>query len=181
MSDDPTTDPRADAGGGLPALLRRHFLLVLGGALASVGTLALGVPVVGYIVSPWLRRRPYRKWISLGSVDQFPPGQTRLARYRNPFVVPWDGQTATIPCWVRRIDAERFQVFAINCTHLGCPVRWFPESGLFMCPCHGGVFYEDGRHAAGPPPRPLYQYPYQLRSGQLWVKGGQIPTLSEPV
>jgi Rieske Fe-S protein len=50
-----------------------------------------------------------------------------------------------------------------------------------MCPCHGGVFYEDGRHASGPPPRPLYQYEHRIRDGRLEVRGGQIPTLSEPV
>jgi Rieske Fe-S protein len=32
----------------------------------------------------------------------------------------------------------------MNCAHLGCPVTWFPQSGLFMCPCHGGVYYENG-------------------------------------
>jgi menaquinol-cytochrome c reductase iron-sulfur subunit len=23
--------------------------------------------------------------------------------------------------------------FSINCTHLGCPVRWLPDANLFMC------------------------------------------------
>ena len=45
--------------------------------------------------------------------------------------------------------AISFQVFAINCAHLGCPVRWFPQSRLFMCPCHGGAYYEDGSRASG--------------------------------
>jgi len=81
---------------------------------------------------------------------------------------------------VRRIDGERFQIFAINCAHLGCPVRWFSQSRLFMCPCHGGVYYEDGSRASGPPPRGLFEYAYQVRDAQLWVRGGQIPTLSEP-
>ena len=96
-------------------------------------------------------------------------------------VNPWDGQTADIPCWVRNLDGRNFQVFAINCTHLGCPVRWFQESRLFMCPCHGGAFYEDGSHASGPPPRGLYEYEYKIEQGQLWVRGGQLPTLSEPL
>ena len=104
-----------------------------------------------------------------------------MATYENPFRVAWDGPTANIACWVRRLEGEQFQVFAINCTHLGCPVRWFAPSRLFMCPCHGGVYYEDGSHASGPPPRSLYEYDYQVRDGQLWVQGGQIPTLSEPV
>ena len=86
-----------------------------------------------------------------------------------------------MPCWVRRIADDRFQVFAINCTHLGCPVRWFPESGLFMCPCHGGVYYEDGQHASGPPPRRLYEYEYKIDGGQLMVRGGQLPTLAQGV
>jgi Rieske Fe-S protein len=119
--------------------------------------------------------------VSLGPVTTFPENRTRLASYTNPFTVPWDAKTADIPCWVRRLQGEHFQVFAINCTHLGCPVRWFQESGLFMCPCHGGVFYEDGRHASGPPPRPLYRYEHRIKDGRLEVRGGQIPTLSEPV
>jgi hypothetical protein len=30
--------------------------------------------------------------------------------------------------WVRHIVGDQFQVFAINCAHLGCPVRWFAQS-----------------------------------------------------
>src|SRR5262245_3806869 len=107
--------------------------------------------------------------------------QTRLAVYQNPATRPWDGDTAHVPCWVRRIDEQRFQVFAINCTHLGCPVRWFPESKLFMCPCHGGAFYEDGSHASGPPPRGLFEYEHKVENGSLMVVGGHIPTLAEPL
>jgi Rieske Fe-S protein len=82
---------------------------------------------------------------------------------------------------VRRIDEERFQVFAINCTHLGCPVRWFPQSRLFMCPCHGGAFYEDGSHASGPPPRGLFEYRHKVEDGNLKVMGGYLATLAEPL
>ena len=91
-------------------------------------------------------------------LGQFPEGQTRLATYRNPVANPSDGETANIPCWVRRVEGEKFQVFAINCAHLGCPVRWFPQSGLFMCPCHGGAYYADGSRASGPPERGLFEY-----------------------
>src|SRR4029450_9274663 len=69
---------------------------------------------------------------------------------------------------------------AVNCAHLGCPVRWFAQSRLFMCPCHGGAYYEDGSRASGPPPRGLFEYEYQVRDGVLWVRGGQLPTLSGP-
>ena len=76
------------------------------------------------------RKTGYESWLSLGALEQFPTGQTRLATYRNPVVNSLDGETADIPCWVRNVDGQNFQVFAINCAHLGCPVRWFPQSNL---------------------------------------------------
>jgi len=158
---------------------RRGFLLGLGLALNAVAAALFTVPVVGYLLGP-VRRLAEQAWIPLGPLTQFPEHQTRLATYRNPFVQAWDGETANVPCWVRRLGGETFQVFAINCAHLGCPVRWFPESGLFMCPCHGGVYYADGSRASGPPPRGLFEYAYKVEGGQLWVRGGELPTLSGP-
>src|SRR5262249_3391660 len=117
----------------------------------------------------------------LGPVNAFPSGETRLATYRNPFTLPWDGETANVACWVRRTGPSDFQIFAINCAHLGCPVRWFPESKLFMCPCHGGVYYADGSRASGPPPRGLYTYEVKIERDRLMARAGELPTLSEPV
>jgi len=133
---------------------------------------------IGTRLSPVARERKqgYESWISLGSVDQFPPGQTRLASYRNPVANASDGETADIPCWVRNVDGNRFQVFAINCAHLGCPVRWFPQSRLFMCPCHGGVYYEDGARASGPPERGLFEYSFKVLDGNLQIQAGEMPT-----
>jgi nitrite reductase/ring-hydroxylating ferredoxin subunit len=160
---------------------RRSFLFGVGVALNIVGATLMAIPVIGYVFSSFFRRRPSGSWIMLGALETFPENQTRLATYRNPYTRPWDGKTADIPCWVRRLTGEKFQVFAINCTHLGCPVRWFAESRLFMCPCHGGAYYDDGSHASGPPPRGLYEYEYKIEQGRLWVRGGQLPTLSEPL
>jgi menaquinol-cytochrome c reductase iron-sulfur subunit len=159
---------------------RRVFLLRLGLLFNAIAAILFGIPVIGYLMSP-MRRYAWMTWISLGKIEDFPEHQTRLATYRNPYTKPWDGKTANIPCWVRRESGDTFSVFAINCTHLGCPVRWFQESGLFMCPCHGGVFYSDGTRASGPPPRGLYQYSHKVENGQLWVKAGQLPTLGEPL
>jgi len=159
---------------------RRSFLLKLGFLLNGIAALTVSVPVLGYVLSSFRTEGPFRSWIPLGPLGDFPEKQTRLAKYRNPYTRPWDGPTADIPCWVRRIEGDKFQIFAINCTHLGCPVRWFQESHLFMCPCHGGAFYEDGSHASGPPPRGLYEYQYKVENGQLWVFGGQLPTLGQP-
>jgi menaquinol-cytochrome c reductase iron-sulfur subunit len=69
-------------------------------------------------------------------------------------------------------------VFAVNCAHLGCPVRWFSESQLFMCPCHGGAYYADGSRASGPPERGLFTYEIKIENGRLLIDAGQMPTLS---
>jgi len=160
---------------------RRGFLFRLGIFLNVLGAALVGIPVVGYVFGTAGRRTDGQSWIELGTVGRFPAGETRLATYENPVRVAWDGATAKVACWVRHIDGDRFQVFAVNCAHLGCPVRWFAQSRLFMCPCHGGAYYEDGSRASGPPPRGLFEYEYQVRDGVLWVRGGQLPTLSRPV
>jgi Rieske Fe-S protein len=118
----------------------------------------------------------YLAWVPLGSVDRFPEGETRLATFRNPMVMPTDGKTVDTACWVRRVSADSFQVFAVNCAHLGCPVRWFPQSGLFMCPCHGGAYYRDGARASGPPERGLFVYPSRVQNGILSIRAGELPT-----
>jgi len=159
---------------------RRSFLMKLG-ILINAGIAALlAVPIVGYLLSPLRGKtgQSYHAWVSLGPLGQFPEGQTRLATFRNPFVRPWDGQTADIPCWVRHSAGQTFQVFAINCAHLGCPVRWFSQSGLFMCPCHGGAYYADGSRASGPPERGLFEYPYRIDGDQLFIRAGELPTLA---
>jgi Rieske Fe-S protein len=159
-------------------LSRRQMFLKLGAVFTGAVGLLLGIPIVGYILSPLTRGRNggYDRWIPLGSIDQFPAGQTRLATYRNPGASSTDGETAETPCWVRNIDGNNFQVFAINCAHLGCPVRWFPQSRLFMCPCHGGVYYEDGSRASGPPERGLFEFPFKIVDGTVHIKAGELPT-----
>jgi Rieske Fe-S protein len=168
-----------DEDGGPPS--RRGVLFRLGLALNGVAAILILTPVVRYLMAPGRKKRMRadQAWVTLGQVTQFPEGETRLATFANPFRRPWDGETADIPCWVRRVGGEKFQVFAINCAHLGCPVRWFPQSALFMCPCHGGAYYEDGSLAAGPPPRGLFEYRHKIEQGRLSILAGRLPTLSE--
>ena len=159
---------------------RRTFLNRLALLVNGIAAILVGIPVIGFIFAPAVEKAK-NKWISIGTLDEFTVGQTKLAEYINPFLVPWDGETAKVPCWVRRIDEQKFQVFAINCAHLGCPVKWFAESELFMCPCHGGVYYADGSRASGPPPRGLFEYKYRVENGHLEVRGGRLPTIQESV
>ena len=158
---------------------RRDFLLKLGIGLDVIAGALISIPIIGFVISAIIKRAD-PTWISLGSVDQFKVGTTRMVAYDNPYRIPADGQTAHISCWVKRTSEQEFNVFAVNCTHLGCPVRWFEQSKLFLCPCHGGAYYEDGSRAAGPPPRGLYEYEYKIEKGDLAIKAGVLPTLADP-
>ena len=89
--------------------------------------------------------------------------------------VPWAGVTGKTAAWLRRDPAGQFTAFAVNCTHLGCPVRWIQDADLFMCPCHGGVYYKDGTVAAGPPPRPLTRYPVRMNGSQVEILASPTP------
>lgn len=163
-------------------MTRRALLVKLGILFNTCIAGLLAIPIVRYLLSPAVagRKTYYEKWLSLGPLDQFPAGQTRFATFSNPESQPWDGKTAESACWVRRIDENKLQVFAINCAHLGCPVRWFPQSGLFLCPCHGGAYYEDGSRASGPPERGLFEYPYKIQDGNLLIQAGELPTPGSP-
>jgi menaquinol-cytochrome c reductase iron-sulfur subunit len=157
---------------------RRSFLfklaLLANGAVGAV----LAVPIIGYLLGPAMRKGGYDSWITLGRLNDFPEGETRLVNFRNPVTTSWDGQTGDIPCWVRRVSGTTFQVFAINCAHLGCPVRWFAQSQLFLCPCHGGAYYADGSRASGPPERGLFEYEHKLNGDTLMISAGKMPTLA---
>ena len=157
---------------------RRGLLARLGILFNACAAAVLAVPIGRFLLSSITRGRAngYLDWVSLGSVSRFPEGETRLATFRNPLVMPTDGKTVDTACWVRRIEGDQFQVFAVNCAHLGCPVRWFPQSGLFMCPCHGGAYYRDGSRASGPPERGLFEYPYRVENGLIMIQAGEMPT-----
>ena len=173
-----STVPDATTPGDPRIVSRRWLLFKAGIALNGLVGVVLAVPILRYLLAPWRKDTSFNSWTSLGPIDTFPAGETRLAYYKNPSQNPWDGQTDNVACYVRREVGSQFKVFAINCAHLGCPVRWFPQSQLFMCPCHGGVYYADGSRASGPPERGLFTYDCRIVAGELQINAGQMPTLS---
>ena len=169
--------PLPDAKAALHS--RRAFLFKLSVMLNAAIGVVLAVPLVGYLLGPALKKGSNTgSWIVLGGINDFPVGETRLADFRSPVASFDAGDTAKVACWVRRISDRQFQVFAVNCAHLGCPVRWFAQSKLFLCPCHGGAYYEDGSRASGPPERGLFEYRYRLDGDSLVIHAGDMPTLA---
>jgi quinol---cytochrome c reductase iron-sulfur subunit, bacillus type len=173
MTMEPTSAPGGgDAGPGL--LNRRDVLWKLTLGASAVGAAIIGIPFIGFLLAPFFERVP-QVWRTVGPVDGFKVGTTTRVAFIDASPLPWAGVVARTAAWLRRESETSFVAFSVNCTHFGCPVQWLPDAQLFMCPCHGGVYYASGAVAAGPPPRPLPQYPVRVRNGQVEIRTSPIP------
>ncbi len=82
----------------------------------------------------------------------------------------WHTRVEHLRLYARAIEGDSPMVISATCTHLGCTVKWNPDTTEFECPCHGGRFSERGDVLAGPPPAPLKQVPSQVRDGEIFVQ-----------
>jgi Rieske Fe-S protein len=171
-----------------PPPTRRGFFGWLTWLAATAAALIFLIPFVAYLASAIRKRKD--PWVTLKDpLSRFTQqvNQTLLSEpFVNPMGQPWDGMTAKTNVYVRYLGKDengkyRFQVFAVNCAHLGCPVSWFPQAGLFLCPCHGGVYYGNGDRASGPPPRGLYECRWEAdaEKNTLRVQAPHLPTLQD--
>lgn len=153
---------------------RRNFLQLISVGMGLIGAALVGIPMIGFLFSP-LFEKTDQVWRSVGKVDDFKVGTTSSVIFTDSSPLPWAGVSARSAAWLRRIDETNFEAFSINCTHLGCPVNWIQSAELFMCPCHGGVYNQEGQVVAGPPPLPLTKYPVRVQSGQVEILTSPIP------
>jgi len=172
--DEPAPTEDAQRATDVQTRRRRKFLnwfcIGVGGAsLASIFW-----AVIGFMLAP-LEEEAQSQWRPVGNVEDFKIGTTTIVRFADASSVPWAGYAGKTAAWLRRDGEAAFTCFSVNCTHLGCPVRWIDTAELFMCPCHGGVYYRDGSVAAGPPPEPLPQYQVRVRDGNLEVLASPVP------
>jgi menaquinol-cytochrome c reductase iron-sulfur subunit len=154
-------------------IARRGFLTKISIALGGLCAAMLGLPLVGFIIAP-LFRKITDTWVAVGKIEDFEIGKTIQVPFADPSPLPWAGITAKGAAWLRRQGDGQFIAFSVNCTHMGCPVRWLSDAKLFMCPCHGGVYYSDGSVAGGPPPNPLVRYQVRVANGLVEIKAAGV-------
>jgi menaquinol-cytochrome c reductase iron-sulfur subunit len=159
------TQKRQEAG-------RRQFLTRISIVLSSIGAALVAIPSIAFLLG--LRKTP-QVWRTVGKLSDFKIGSTVNVSFQDSSPLSWSGVTAQTAAWLRRTSDQQFVAFSMNCTHLGCPVRWLSEANLFMCPCHGGVFYADGQVASGPPPKPLNQYPVRVDDDEVQILTSPVP------
>ena len=153
---------------------RRKFLVRISLLAGAIPAAIVSLPIFGALLGPLLRRQR-QVWRKVANVSEINIGETKLISYVNADPLPWAGVTAKSAAWLRRESEEKFIAFSANCSHLGCPVRWEDKAQLFMCPCHGGVYYKDGTVAAGPPPKPLTQIEVRINKSDIEIKTAPVP------
>ncbi len=163
-------DPLAESGAGCktPVGSRRTFFRwVTAGIAGLIGT-GLAIPLVGYLISPALKRRE-RPWVDVGSIDDVPVGEPKQLEHVTTIRDGYLESRSHKAIWAVKRSDGAVTVFSPMCTHLGCGYRWVGEEKQFKCPCHGSVFDIDGRVLAGPAPRPLDRLPSKVENGRLLV------------
>lgn len=159
---------------------RRSFLKHLA-ALATLSTAILTPLAAGaaFFLDPLLKRRP-----------QFRGSENGFLFVTNAALLPDSGEPIRFVLHADRVDAwSIFKnrtigsvylrkmsptiVLALNdiCPHLGCKIEHKPGDKSFLCPCHGGLFKEDGERINQVAPRAMDTLDVDLRAdGSVWVK-----------
>ncbi|WP_425613578.1 ubiquinol-cytochrome c reductase iron-sulfur subunit [Anatilimnocola sp. NA78] len=146
------------------------LLVAAGSALAGS---AIGLPALIAALSPaWQPAR--ENWRRLGKLELFP-----LATV-TPAVIAldrdiWPRRIGEQAVFVWRPSNEEIIVFSRSCTDLGCPLEFERRSGCFLCPCHGGIFAQDGQRLAGPPKSPMLRYVNRVHEGVLEIDVASLP------
>lgn len=85
------------------------------------------------------RLAPRTRRLFAGQIDQFEVGSLKS-------VLDLQGNEILI-----KRDPKGLSAFNSTCPHLGCRVHWESDRKRFFCPCHNGVFNENGVATEGPP------------------------------
>ncbi len=146
---------------------RTFFQWVTGLAAALIGT-GLAVPLIGYVISPALKRRE-QSWVEVGGVADLPVGEPKQLDYMQAVQDGWLTTKFHKAVWAIKQADGQVTVFSPLCTHLGCGYRWDDPDRKFKCPCHGSVYDVTGKVLGGPAPRHLDVLPSKVENGRLFV------------
>lgn len=148
---------------------RRTFFKACMAAIGGLIGLAMGVPLIGFAISPAFRKAS-KKWVDLGIVDLLKGSRYKKINYVFQAKDGWVEANKKRSVYLTDQGGGDFVVYSRVCSHLGCLVRWDDEKNQFLCPCHGAIFDSTGKVVAGPPPRPMEKLEVKVEDGVLYVK-----------
>lgn len=153
------------------SMTRRKAFAVAGQALGGAAGVVIVLPALGFAVAP-IFDEPEEHWQRVGALDDFSPDTYRA---RVITIVEGIGEAGKTTVYVRQGSTElgespdEYIAMSTRCAHLGCPVRFIPAAGNFICPCHGGAYDFQGKVVVGPPVRPLDRFQTRVSGGSVEI------------
>lgn len=151
---------------------RRDFVNIIIASISALIGVIVGIPAIGYLISPATKVQREESWIPLGPLDGYPLDLPTLFSYTRTKINGWEKTVNSYGAYVWRYGSgdSDVTVYSNRCTHLSCRVTWRDDINVYFCPCHDGRFNKDGVVVAGPPPKPLYQFETKVEEGNLFIR-----------
>jgi len=164
-------------------LSRRKFLNRAILSTAGLGLGAFGVAALGFL---WPSASGgFGGKITVGSTsdaaDAFAKQQPFYNAAAKAYIQPYPKadipKAKKVPAYTPPIIAGMeagFVALYQKCPHLGCRVPWCQTSQWFECPCHGSKYSRVGEKRAGPAPRGMDHFVFEVSGGNIIVDTGNI-------
>ena len=147
---------------------RRDFATLVTGFVGALIGAMVGLPAIGYLLSPALKVQKSESRIALGPLENYPAGVPTLFSFTRSKVNGWEKTVNSYGVYVLHTGAE-VKAFSNICTHLSCRVTWKEDQQIYKCPCHDASFDIHGAIIKGPQPKPLNEYPVSIEDGSLYM------------
>lgn len=154
---------------------RRGFIGWIIAAIYAVLGMILGLPIIGYILSPIFKIKKdlslSTQWAPVAPLSEI----ETVGHFPKKFEVPyrvregWRFRETSRAVFAVK-EGERLVILSSFCTHLGCPTFWDKENREIICPCHGGLYNNLGQVIGGPPPRDLPRLNYKIEEGIVYLE-----------
>jgi Rieske Fe-S protein len=148
---------------------RRDFVGVVTAFIGTFITAVIGLPAVGYLLSPALKIQKSEAKVALGPLEGYPDGVPTQFNFTRTKINGWEKTVNSYGVYVLR-QGETAKVFSNICTHLSCRVTWKPDDNVYHCPCHDADFGIEGEIIRGPQPEPLNEYTIVIEDGNLFIE-----------
>ncbi len=150
---------------------RRDFVKVVTATLSGIMGVAMGIPIIGYLIDPALKVQSSEAWIPLGPLENYPVSSSPTSfSFTRSNINGWEKTVNSYGGFIIRQSEDDLQALSHRCTHLSCSVNWVEERQEFVCPCHNAQFGLEGDVHAGPPPTELDRFETKVEEGTLFVK-----------
>lgn len=135
---------------------RRSFLNLILAFLSAISALIIGLPLIRFTFPPEGVIKMRGRKTQVGKVREIPEGGSKTVLFENS------------PVLLINYGGE-FRALSAICSHMGCFLRWDPQSGQIKCPCHYASFDIEGKVISGPPPRPLKSFKIEISDERIFI------------